>query len=281
MTPKEWREQCSAYVLGALDADERVAFEQYLATRADADDQAELERMQRVARALESTLPAPRSASALWRRIDDALPPAARREGARGPRAREVAAWTLAAAAAGVAIWQWTRAGHEAQAVTAQRELRLAAERRGADIMARADAELGACAKQLQDLQGDPTRELKGELVGALEHGDTQVVPFGAAGEPGKALEARWVYHAASHRGWVLGRGFTAQPGKTYQLWTIRGTAAPAPAGTAIVDDRGALVARFAPEALAAGVPDAVAVSLESDATDATPEVVLLVAKKS
>jgi hypothetical protein len=286
VTPEAWREQIGAYVLGSLDEAERTAFEAMLADGASAEDKAELARSQAAVALLERGLPHPRAE--LWREIEAALPlsPVALAKVRR--RKREMIAWSLAIAASLVGLWLWNHDRLLDEAIDRAEQATNAAQKATEDAQIERDAAehehaaslaaIRACQASLSLVDSDQRKA----VVTALEAKETQLIDFAPAGSRGAGgRSARLIYAPDQPGAWVVGSGFLPEPGKTYQLWTIRGTGSPAPAGVAKVAADGRLLAPLDAASVAGGPPDAVAVSLEADATDATPELVLLIARRS
>lgn len=226
MTHEPFDTQAAAYALGALDGEERSAFERHLAAGCDRC-QAMLRESAEALAALAAQLPpAPpplEVRAALLQRIDAN---AVRRQAAVLPRRRWLA-WTATAVAAmligglGAGLLLVNR--YEAHLSSLAREIDAERTRLGAVLRERAAAEA------ILDLLRDPA---------------TRLVALRGAGPTSQAV-ARVVWHEAMG-GWVLVAKLPpARPGTTYELWTFsRGR--PSPAGVFDVDAGGSAMHRFA-----------------------------------
>jgi anti-sigma-K factor RskA len=138
---------------------------------------------------------------------------------------------------------------------------------------AAAEAARDRCRDELAALRR--ATALPREIVALLERQDTRVEPL--APQPGRGERATLLLNAAAGRAFVISTSDPPRAGSDLQLWVIRGKAAPAPAGFLRVAEGGVLLGEIDPALLAAGTPDAIAVSLEPAGGRPTPTEVVLV----
>jgi len=275
LAPEELEELAAGYALDALDEPARARFEQAL--EQDPAAPAALERARRGAAAMGAALPPVRPRKEVWQAIEAHLgtPAAARRGGARA-----VLPWALVVVAAAAALFFWRRGEQAAERAHRAHNL---AQFRAAEVDARDRAltsERGVTAQCRRDLaaaQGE--LGLKAEAVALLELPATRVValaPQGGAAHSGSAL-----VNLTEKRAFVVVAGLTAQAGKDYELWVIKGDKKLA-AGLLHGADRGQTIARVDPALLADGA-DALAVTLEPAGGGDTPRgpIVLVALLKS
>lgn len=261
MTCAEVREAAAAYALGALEPGEARELERHLAEPGPHQGCREaLEEARSTALALAGALAAPevRPSPGLWLAIEARTDEAAARRASLG---RRWAAWGGAIAAAAALVI----------AGLLGRELRQ--ER----VDARAAAhERDLARAQLASLQGE--RALAAEALALLDRPGSRIVALEP--QPGQRGRAVAILDAAGERALVASTSLTPQPGKDYQLWVIRGAAAPRPAGFLRVSG-GTAAGEIDPAVLRGPPPDALAVSLEPAGGSAAPTQVLLVGKVS
>ena len=153
-------------------------------------------------------------------------------------------------------------------------------EERGEAARAQAAAQALASERdrlraEVQALAGGST--LTRDALALLDRPGSRLVALVA--QPGQDFRATAILNLAQRRGYVVSAQLAPQPGKTYQLWIIRGTAPPRPAGFLQPAPAGASAGELDPVLLAAGAPDAVAVSLEPEGGSSAPTQVLMVGK--
>jgi anti-sigma-K factor RskA len=212
-----------------------------------------------LARALPEVKPGPEVWQAIEARTGVLRPRLSRRMGPLG--------WAAAAAAA-VAL------------VLLQRERLEVRRQREAALEARALAETAAQETErlratIQALEG--AAALQREALALLDRPDTRLIPM--APQPGQRGRAVAIVSAAEARAVVVSTSLPPQPGKTYQLWVIRGTAPPRPAGFLQLTAAGTAAGEVDPGLLAGQPPDTLAVSLEPAGGSPAPTQVLLVGK--
>ena len=263
MTCEEFREVASVYVLGALDPDDREACEAHLA---EVSSHRGCEEALRAARetvaALAEAVPGVRPDRSVWRAIEVRAGFAAR---ARRP-------WTVAfgsAAAAAAVLFAALYARERSElrvslAQTTQAERQAEVDREARDALFGEIRSLEAtsiAARQILDLLGDP---------------QSRVVPL--ASTAGRTHRAAAVLNVVAHRAVIFSSTLAPVPGKSYELWVLKGKGAPEPAGFLAGASGGLMVGSVDP-ALLASVPDAFAVSLEPEGGSPSPTQVLLVGK--
>jgi anti-sigma-K factor RskA len=244
VTCQEFQEAVGAFALGALEPAEAAACERHLeeVTAHEGCPEA-LRRMRTTVATLADALPPVRPGRGVWSAIEARL-------GIGPSPARRALPLALAAgvAAAAVAAWQVDRA----------------AQRRDREALSRQVTELAGAAAAGQ------------EVTALLAQAGTRVVEL--APVPGAAGRAAAVVNLAGRRGVILTSALAPQAGKDYQLWVIRGTAPPSPAG--FLRFRGGVASGDVDPALLAGAPpDALAVSLEPAGGSRAPTQVLLLGK--
>ena len=217
MSEDRYRELAPLAALGALDGEDRAAFEAHV--RGCAGCQAELRAHESVAARLPTALGAVPPSPGVRKRVLEAA--------AREPRARRgVGLPTRLAAAAALVL------AVAFLAALAQRD----AARRDAE---RAAGELQAVRTQLDALrarlaEADVLRDL-------LARPDSRTATL-AGLPPAPAARARVVWNVGQRQAVLFAAGLQPAPaGKAYELWVI-GAAAPVPAGTFQVDTAGRAV---------------------------------------
>lgn len=186
---------------------------------------------------------------------------------------REGVAWGLAAAAALAVVFlsarhrtiheHLGRAQHELGLSRGQLAETLARLERiegelGARIRA-IDVEREACLEDLAIARVSLTE--KEAVLDLLSAPDTQLIHLAAQGEVSSRASA--LLNSAREQAILLASALEPQPGKDYQLWLIRGDRKIS-AGLLPVDASGLpILARIAPDLLADGTPDALAITVE------------------
>jgi anti-sigma-K factor RskA len=241
MTHEPFEDQAAAYALGALDGEERTAFEAHLAAGCPHCERVlreSREALAAVARSLPPEAPPPAVREALRRRLAV--------EGSRVRTPRVPGGWrpwAAVAAAAGVAATLaglWVAGRYERRLESLAREV----EGVRSELLAarRALGEAGDAARALADLLRDPA---------------TRVVVLRGAG-PAASAQGRVVWHERAG-GYLLATNLPPPgPGRTYELWVLSG-GMPRPAGTFEVGPSGEATVGVAP----AGSVDAFAVTVE------------------
>jgi hypothetical protein len=218
-----------------------------------------------------------RPSAASWSRLDAQVrPPAA------ASAWTTYLAWGVAAVAMLLAVLWWT--GSQG----AERELgesRRQAEQLRAQLTQAQDdaAEKGRQLRTASDQCQRSTEALRQELlldgaaVALLQASGTRVLLFAPQpAHPG--LRAAAVYNPEQHRAMVLSSALPADEKHDYELWVLRGQAAPRPAGLLHISSRGVTLGEVDPGALAGAPPDAFAISIEPRGGAAQPTEVALVA---
>jgi anti-sigma-K factor RskA len=254
----EFKDNVAAYVLDLLEPGERRAFEAHL-------DEAIVHQgcREALAEAYETTallgaaLPPLEPGAHVWaaiereigaRRPSESRPAAA--PPARRGRFREVAAWSLAAAAAVVAFVL----GMEFR--KSQRDL--AAIERELQVASNVDRDKQICLRELATARVS-LRE-KEAALSLLEAPGTQLIQLAAQGQ--EPYRASALLNPGEKSGMVLTTALKPVQGKDYQLWLIRGDEKIS-AGILRTDASGATLARISEQVLAGGRPDAFAVTIE------------------
>jgi anti-sigma-K factor RskA len=238
-----------AHALGALEPEERAALEAHLAGPGPHEGCREaVDRAAATAAELARALPEVKPDPAVWAAIEARSGAAPARRPRVGP-----AGWVaVAAAAAALVVVGIDR-----------RDLR-----RGREELEQARTELRALAG---------AADLQREALALLDRPGSRVVPLEP--QPGQAGRAVAVVNAAEGRAVVISSSLPPQPGKTYQLWVIRGSGAPRPAGFLTQAAGGAATGEIDRSLLAGTPPDALAVSLEPEGGSPSPTQVVLVGR--
>lgn len=246
MTCEDFREVAGAYALGALDPDERAPCDAHLAEPTHQGCPEALDQARAVLAAILSSLPPVRPDEAVWRAVE------VRAGIDAGPRRPVSIGWIgwAAAAAASVLLVLWQGARLDAQRLR-EAEGRLEAER---------------------------ARSPERELAALLGEPASRVVLLSAV--PGRSGRAAAVVNLAMRRAVIVTANLEDRPGKDWQLWVLRGTNPPVPAGFLRFVGAGVAVGEVDPSLLGAA-PDALAVSLEPAGGSPAPTEVHLVGKLS
>jgi hypothetical protein len=166
-----------------------------------------------------------------------------------------VSAWLALAAAVVALVWMQT-------------QFKRASER--AD---QALAELRAFTAA--QAQGEAEASVRRQLMAMLEQPGARAIHLDPM--PGETMRAVAVYDPTQKKALVVATSLGAPSGKDYELWVLRGSAAPQPAG--MFRSAGGLVVAEVDPTLLGETPDAFAVSLEPAGGSPTPTKVLMVGK--
>ncbi len=266
MTCAELREVAAAYALGALEPGERSEVERHLAAAGPHDGCHEaVVRARATAAELARALPEVTPDPAVWRAIEVRAGRARRRFSTPvGP-----VGWAAVAAAALALVFLQL----ERLELRRQRE-----EVRAAQASSRAaDEERDRVRQALQALEG--AASLERDALALLDRPGTRLVPL--APQAGHDIRATAILNLAEGRAFVVSATLSPQPGKSYQLWVLRGTAPPRPAGFLRSAPAGASAGEVDRTLLSGGAPDALAVSLEPEGGSPAPTQVLMIGKVS
>jgi anti-sigma-K factor RskA len=259
VTCAEAIELAAADALGALEPEERAALEAHLAGPGPHQGCPEaVDRARATAAELARALPEVKPDPGVWRAIEARTGSARRRAVWFGP-----AGWAAAAAAAiALAVLQVDR-----QAARRERE-------EASRALAQAEVDRDQLRTQLQAFAD--AAALQQEALALLDRAGTRLVPL--APQPGQTARGVAIVNAGEGRAIIASSTLPPQPGKTYQLWVIRGSAPPVPAGFLQATARGA-AGEVDPALLRGAPPDALAVSLEPIGGSPSPTQVLLVGR--
>jgi len=292
MTCADFKDNVHALALGALPPDELRACEAHLAgegPHAGCEEEWEkaCEAAALIGLALEPLAPPEDVWRAIERRVAAAKvrelsPPPAPRAGrpagvarrASG-RWREVAAWTLAAAAGAALFFELTArrraldqavavgeqlAAARAQVATVSQQLASANQRAGDQERSARDAEeqRQICVRELESVRDNVT--VQQAALSLIQNPRTQLVQLAAQG--GAPYRASAILNPSEKRAMLLASALSEQPGKSYELWVIRGKE-KIPAGLLRRNAAGQAIAPISDNLLAPGAPDALAVTIE------------------
>lgn len=247
MTCADFKAQALDYALGTLDEDERAACDAHL--REPQHDGC-LEALREATRAvaliplaLEPIAPSPATWAVVEQRLDAApVPPRVR------PPFRRAAlvGWAVAA----VALILVAVLLHERSQLVAT----------STDEATRR----AQCITELDQQRGKAT--MHREALELLRRPGARLVALAPQG--GATTSANLIYHADETRAFLVGSGLTPPPGKTLQLWVIRGEQ-QIPSGILLGDATGALLLGVNPAPFGGSV-DAFGVTVESVGGGAT-----------
>jgi hypothetical protein len=270
MKCSDFHDQVSGYVLDALSETEHDACTRHLSEQARHEGCLEaLLYQRRVVFALPHALSITAAPTSLWPLVSGALGGVIVRW--PGPRMRERLAY-VAVAAACVALLFFAREREQLASEGARRRDEITMLSGRVD-----DAEQGraACVQRADELQH--TLDLQRDALALAAEPSTRFVAL--APLPGKAHGATALIASGNQRVLVLASALNKAANEDLQLWTLRGTGAPEPAGFLRALPGGMAVGEILRERLAAGLPDAFAVSLEPLGGSASPSDVLMLGK--
>jgi anti-sigma-K factor RskA len=262
VTCAEFQDLAAAYVLGALDPEDRAACEEHLRrTEPHEGCEGALDRARATAAALASALPPAAPRPEVWRAIEA--------RAGLAPRRASLRTWpaAISAAAAALLLVLWLGARRDAERARGESAAALRQVAGDAEGRAALARELGALRAALRDQR---------ELLAVLDSPGARVVALGAV--PGRSGSAAAVIDLATRRAVVVSTSLPAEPARTWQLWVLRGAGPPRPAGF-LRPVEGGLYVGTVDSALLAVAPDALAVSLEPEGGSAAPTDVRLVGK--
>lgn len=270
MTCVEFKELAAAYVLGSLEASEHEAARTHLASSGSHEGCVELlAALERTRDALADAAapikPDPSTWARIEARLDGAAPRVEQVASARGGGAREALAWALAIAA-GALLFITYSAWKEVSQAAREGERRATAEQ---DARAKCEETLAALT---------PKSRIAREAVALLGRPGTRVLPMGAASADVTERAAALVSQDGK-RVLVLSSDVAPDAQTDFQLWVIRGSEPPRPAGFLSLAEGGVAAGEIDPALLAGISPDAIAISREPKGGRPTPTTVLMVAK--
>ena len=237
-----WLESAALYVIDAMTAEERRAFESHL--RSCAECQAEVASLEGVDEALAGAVPQIDPPAALRDRVMASIRPKAEPRGATGP-----AQWLPLAASLALSVGLGGYAYSLQERIVVLEDQLTAAQRAAADTLARADAS----QRTLQVTQS--------HLDVLTAPDSTRVTLAGQAPAPGAAGRADW--SRARGLAVALENLPPLQPGRTYQVWLLT-AGMPVSAGLLTPDAAGRSTGVYAvPQA--AVVPTGIALTEEPE----------------
>jgi anti-sigma-K factor RskA len=265
MTCTELLEMAGAHALGALEPGERDAVEAHLASPGPHQGCHEaVARARTTTAALAGVLPEIRPSLGVWSAIE------VRVRDREAPRRRRWAVPLGLGAAAAAAVLAFLLVGERLEVGRLREE---AAQARSAAATA---------AAEVERLRGElaaagAAAELPRQALAVLDAPGTRLVPLTAV--PGQSGRATAIVDAAGGRALIATASLPPQPGRVYQLWVIRGSGAPAPAGFLVPLAGGAAAGEVDRSLLRGAPPDALAVSLEPAGGSPAPTQVVLVGR--
>jgi anti-sigma-K factor RskA len=252
-----FKERVWAQALGALSAEERQESEAHLASSVVHQGCREaLARAEATVVLLPQSLAPVSPGRETWRAIEAGMESAAQ-EPVPGWSGR--LGWAVAAVAAAALLWVgFKRSELATQLAAGQQQI--------AQLKAKGE-QFDACRRDLSLARDRSDRER--QVVALLELPATQVVTLAA--QSGLPYRAQAVVNGAEKRAAVVASALAPQIGKDFELWLIRGKD-KIPAGLLHGDSQGNLIATVEPKLMAAGAPDAFAVTLERSGGVPQPE---------
>jgi len=196
----------------------------------------------------------------VWRGIEQSL---GLSQPVPAPRPRR---WPVALAAA-AAVLALVSLGLENTALTRQAQKRAALLDLATARVAHAENAVRQARAQVSLMTSRCDTRSEQEALTLLDQPGTQVVALAPA--KGSGVHATAIVNTRLHQAFVLGASMPTVAGKDYELWVIRGKAAPIAAGLMRARN-GVMVGEIDP-ALLAEAPDALAVSLERQGGVASP----------
>lgn len=271
MTREELETLLAQVSLGAATPAEEQQLVDYLKT-ASAEDRALAAQHEALAAALATTLPpAPRRVlDAVERELAAAAP----------PPARPAVAWYVTTAVAAVAglLLYFVNDAHQGDMakVTADAAAQLQkAERQHQQRLSTAVAAEQKCAAD--KLAIEQRLHLVRDVATLLAHKGTHLVALAPPTPRDESATA--IVSPDGKRAILFANHVAPPPGRTYQLWILRGKEPPIAAGFLHPPIEGSAYGEITPDVLAAGLPDAFAISLEPQGGSPTPTEVVLVGK--
>lgn len=253
MTPAEFKEGVGAYVMGALDPDEKEAFDEFLASgQADEDCMRALRRAERAAEAMSQSLPPVKPSPEVWQSIEAEItmaPPAASEpSGTVIPVVRSAIPWALAASMLVLTV-------------LTQRQVSLLKDQ----VSSLQTAQLEA-RSQLHE-----ARSGQKYVVHMMHLEGTQTVRVGHDQNDHRVV---FLMHAGVKECGVIASGMEPPEGKVYQLW-FTGEGKPVSAGVIPKNEDGTVVMPVDWK-LMASHPTGIAVSIEPEGGSPTPTQVVM-----
>lgn len=267
MNCDDFKSQLHAYALAALEADEARAMGEHLASPGPHEGcRHAFEEARATVLALGVAVSPAAAGASMWSAIEKRVAPP-RASVLAFPRAREAAAWiALAAAVGGLYFARQNRAALESR--LAENEQMLT---RGVAV----DHERQACLKELENVRGQD--RLEQDAVAMLEDPRTRVVAMQPANA--KGLRATALVAPGASRALIVASAAPVVAGIDYELWVLRGTAAPIPAGFLRHRPSGLAIGEIDAEVLKQGGADALAVSQEPEGGRPSPTEVVMIGK--
>jgi anti-sigma-K factor RskA len=271
VTCADFKEQVAAYALGALEPDERRAFDEHLREGRHEGCLDELARMEATAQSLAESLPPVKPGAHVWKRIEERLGAEGLRASGGGGGRRWQVLSVLVAAAAMLVIWLLLKQKDELEERLADAD----SQRMLAQAEIREQQRLAnECRTELAKAKVSDAQK---QVLAVLERKGTQLAQLGAFTPDVQGLGGNIVVDPDRKLAYLVGNGFKPEPGKTYQLWVLPDLEHPVPAGLVQPEANGTAVASFDPSVLDQAKAF-FAVSLEADPSDAKPEKILLAA---
>jgi anti-sigma-K factor RskA len=276
MNCSDFKERVGAWALGALDPAETREMEEHLTALSKHEGcQEALDQARLTAAQLALSLPAVRPGEKVWPAIESST--SSSRAKAEPPKSarkfpyKEALYWAIAA---GMALTiHLVNQDRTQQAERADKREKLLTEARG--LLGQHER----CLRDLQDMKSNVG--LQREAIALLQRPGSKVVALEPA-QNGSPFRGSAIVNLAEHRTIVVSSALPRFRDQDFELWILRGTEPPVPAGLMHQDDEGITVGEIGGNLLQGSAPDAFAVSREAKGGSATgkpSEAILMVGK--
>lgn len=273
-----FKEQVGAWALGALGPAETTGMEEHLAatSKHEGCEQA-LDQARLTAAQLALSLPAVRLSEKVWSSVESATVASPMKPSAESSPPRRKFPWMEAilwVAAAGMAV--------TIRVVDQDRTRQTERADKGEKLLTEARGLLGQherCLLELQDMKGNVT--LQRDAMALLQRPATKLVALEPT-DSASPYRGSAIVNLAEHRAIIVSSALPRFRDQDFELWVIRGSDAPVPAGLMHQGDEGVTVGEIGGNLLQGPPPDAFAVSREAKGGSATgkpSEAVLMVGK--
>jgi anti-sigma-K factor RskA len=275
MNCADFKEQVGAWALGALSATEAREMEEHLAAGHKHEGcQAALDQAKLTSAQLALSLPPVRPGERVWPGIESKTGEAAvKSSGSKGrkPPYKEILYWAIAA---GMALTiHLVNQDRNEQTARADKNQKLLTEARG--LLSQHER----CLKDLQEIKSNVT--LQRDAIALLQAPATKVVALEPT-QNGSPYRGSAIVNLAEHRTIIVTSTLPRFRDQDFELWIIRGSEPPVPAGLMHQSDEGIMVGEIGGHLLQGNAPDAFAVSREAKGGSATgkpSEAILMVGK--
>jgi anti-sigma-K factor RskA len=276
MNCTDFKEQVGAWALGALSSAEAREMEDHLASLSKHEGcQRALDQARLTAAQLSLSLPAARPGEKVWPAIESRVGDS-RAKQQSAPKGRklpykEALFWAIAAGMA--ATIHLVNQDRNQQAERANKNEKLLTEARG--LLGQHER----CLHDLQEMKGNVS--LQRDAIALLQSPGTKVVALEPT-QSGSPYRGSAIVNLAEHRTIIVSSALPRFRDQDFELWVIRGSNAPVPAGLMHQGEEGITVGEIGGNLLEGAPPDTFAVSREAKGGSATgkpSEAILMVGK--